>query len=234
LAGIVRLFGHGAGGRPSERLLTKLGMPVNDTTILRRLQQSATTQTRRGVVRIAGIDEWAWRKGVNYGTIIVDLERRQVVGLLADRSAATSADWFKAYPEIEVVNRDRAGLYADAIRQGAPQARQVADRFHILKNFRETIERQVGRFEAPIRGAAPPIEDDPEEPAVEGCDRPLDLSTWERSSWHGCDAARQTLLDQVRTLYEAGSTVSDIARKLGLITAALGDGCVGSTSRNAM
>lgn len=216
LAGIVRLFGHGAGGRPSERLLTKLGMPVSDTTILRRLEQCATTQTSRVVVRIAGIDEWAWRRGLTYGTIIVDLERRQVMSLLADRSAATSADWFKAYPGIEVVNRDRAGLYADAARRGAPQARQVADRFHILKNFRETVERQVVRFKAPIRRAATRLEDDPEELSVEGCDRPSDVTTRERSSWHGCDAARQTLLDQVRTLYEAGGTVSDIARKLGL------------------
>jgi len=99
---------------------------------------------------VAGIDDWAWRKGTNYGTIIVDLERRQVVDLLADRSAATTASWFKDHPEVEVVSRDRAGLYADAARQGAPQARQVADRFHLLQNFRETVERQLGRFEAPI------------------------------------------------------------------------------------
>src|SRR5580693_5231557 len=90
------------------------------------------------------------RKGANYGTIIVDLERRQVVDLLADRSAATTASWFKDHPDVEVVSRDRAGLYAEAGRQGAPQARQVADRFHLLQNFRETVERQLGRFEAPI------------------------------------------------------------------------------------
>ncbi len=217
LAGIVRLFGHSARGRPSERLLTKLGMPVSDTTILRRLEQSAAVQTKRIVVRVAGIDEWAWRKGFNnYGTIIVDLERRQVVDLLPDRLAATSAEWLRAYPEIEAVNRDRAGLYADAVRQGAPQARQIADRFHILKNFRETIERQLGRFEAPIRGAAAPIEDDPESPPIEKHDRPFDIATKERSPRPGCDTAHQAMFDQVRTLYEAGSTVSDIARKLGL------------------
>ena len=151
LAGIVRLFGHSAGGRPSERLMARLGMPVSDTTILRSVKERAAAQPNRAVVRVVGIDEWAWRKGMNYGTIIVDLERRQVVDLLADRSAATTADWFKRHPEIEIVSRDRAGLYADAARQGAPQARQIADRFHLLKNLRETIERQLGRFEAPIR-----------------------------------------------------------------------------------
>lgn len=87
--------------------------------------------------------------------------------------------------------------------------------FHILKNFRETIERQLGRFEAPIRGAAAPIEYDPENPSIEEHDRPSDVATKERSPRSGCDAARQAMFDQVRTLYEAGSTVSDIARKLG-------------------
>src|SRR5208337_3651081 len=154
LAGIVKLFGHSVGGRPSERLMARLGMPVSDTTILRSVKECTGAQPTRGVVRVAGIDEWAWRKGMTFGTVIVDLERRQVVELLADRSAGTAADWFKKHPEIEVVSRDRAGLYADAARQGAPQARQVADRFHLLKNFRETVERQLGRFEAPIRESA--------------------------------------------------------------------------------
>ena len=142
LASIVRLLGHSAGGRPSERLMRRLGMPVSDTTILRGLKEHARARSDNGAVHVAGIDDWAWRKGANYGTIIVDL--------LADRSAATTASWFKDHPEVEVVSRDRAGLYADAARQGAPQARQVADRFHLLQNFRETVERQLGRFEAPI------------------------------------------------------------------------------------
>ena len=74
-------------------------------------------------VHVAGIDDWTWKKGMNYGAVIVDLEQRQVVGLLADRSAVSSAEWLKGHPEIEVVSRDRAGLYADGAHQGAPQAR---------------------------------------------------------------------------------------------------------------
>ena len=91
-----------------------------------------------------GVDEWAWRKGTSFGTVIVDLERRKVLELLPDRSAAGTADWLKRHPQIEVVSRDRAGLFADGARQGAPQARQVADRFHLLKNLRETIEPKSG------------------------------------------------------------------------------------------
>jgi transposase len=121
LARIVKLFGHGAGGRPSERLMASLGMPVSDTTILRSVKKSVTAPSNRAVVRVVGIDEWAWRKGTNFGTVIVDLERRHVVELLADHSAATTAGWLKKHPDIEVVSRDRAGLYADAAREGAPK-----------------------------------------------------------------------------------------------------------------
>jgi transposase len=123
--------------------MSRLGMPVSDTTILRGTKKSGRLEMGLTPVRVVGVDEWAWRKGFNYGTIMVNLEQRQVVGLLADRSASSSAAWFKEHSELEVINRDRAGLYADAACQGAPQARQIADRFHILKNFRETIERQL-------------------------------------------------------------------------------------------
>lgn len=217
LAEIVRLFGHSAGGRPSERLMSRLGMRVSDTTILRSVKGAAQAQTKHVQVHVAGVDEWAWRKGVNYGTIMVDLERRQVVELLADRSASTSAAWFRAHPELEVISRDRAGLYADAARQGAPQARQVADRFHILKNYRETIERQLGRYEAPIRETDVAIEDaDTDKTApIEGSDRHLGARTAELEHGHP-HAGREAQFHQIRALYESGSTASEISRKLGL------------------
>jgi transposase len=91
LAGIVRLLGHSAGGRPSERLMRRLGMPVSDTTILAGLRKHARAQSESSAVaavHVAGVDDWAWPKGSNYGTIIVDLERRQVVDVLACQSAS--------------------------------------------------------------------------------------------------------------------------------------------------
>jgi transposase len=103
-------------------------MRTSHTTILRRLKQHAGAKLKRAGIRVVGIDEWAWRKGTKFGTIVVDLERRRVVDLLADRRADRMADWFRQHPEVEIINRDRDGLYADAARQGAPQARQVADR----------------------------------------------------------------------------------------------------------
>jgi hypothetical protein len=199
--------------------MARLGMPVSDTTILRNVKGRGGRQTNPAVARVVGIDEWSWRKGMSYGTIIVDLERRQVVDLLAGRSAATTADWFKGHPEIEVVNRDRAGVYADAARQGAPQARQIADRFHLLKNFRETIERQLGRFEAPIRQSPVQAEDDqetPGHPAIEGPGCCAEIAAPDRSVRGGRDATRQVLFDEIRALYEAGSTIREIARQLNL------------------
>ena len=218
LAEIVRLFGHSAGGRPSTRLMARLGMRTSYTTILRRLKQHARTKPRRAAIRVAGVDEWAWRKGVTFGTIVVDLERRQVVDLLADRAADRMADWFRQHPEVEIINRDRDGLYADAARQGAPQARQVADRFHLLKNLRETIARQLGGFEAPIRSSGTEIEagqDTPEQPTVDRSDRPSDTAERERLRRHR-RAARQAMFDKIRALYDAGSTVREIAQQLGL------------------
>ena len=91
------------------------------------------------------------RRRDRHGTVIVDLERRRAVDLLPDRSAASTAKWIEGHPEVEIISRDRAGLYAEGARAGAPQARQVADRFHLLQNFREAVERQLGQFGAPIR-----------------------------------------------------------------------------------
>jgi transposase len=218
LAGIVRLFGHSAGGRPSERLMARLGMRVSDTTILRRVKKHARAKLNRAVIRVAGVDEWAWRKGTNFGTIIVDLERRRVVDLLADRVAARMADWFGQHPEVEIINRDRDGLYADAAHQGAPQARQVADRFHLLKNLRETIARQLGGFEAPIRESATEVEDGqdtPEQPATDRSNQCATMATQDRLRRRS-RAARQAMFDEIRALYDAGSTVREIAQKLGL------------------
>jgi transposase len=91
--------------------------------------------------RILGVDEWAYRRGKSYGTILVDLERSVPVDLLADQSATTFAAWLRSHPGVQVISRDRAGEYARGARQGAPEALQVADRYHLLRNVAEVGER---------------------------------------------------------------------------------------------
>ena len=138
---ILRLIGHALGGRPAERLINRLGLPVSDDTILRRLKKNA--QPAPCTAQIVGLDEWAKRKGWNYGTIVVDLERRTVIDVLDKHSTQVVEDWLLAHPEIRTICRDRNGRYARAARAGAPKAKQVADRFHLVQNLRETVEREL-------------------------------------------------------------------------------------------
>jgi len=84
---VVQLVGYGLGGRPAERLMDRLGMAVRNDTILRQLKKRAAAGVASERLRVVGIDDWAWRKGQSYGTILVDLERRQGADLLPDRSA---------------------------------------------------------------------------------------------------------------------------------------------------
>ena len=109
---IVRLLGHSTGGRSAERLLACFGMAVSDDTVLRHLKRSRP-QRDTGTVRVVGIDDWSWRKGQHFGTIMVDLERRRVVDVLADRSSSSVAEWLSARPSLVIISRDRHGLYAE-------------------------------------------------------------------------------------------------------------------------
>jgi len=104
VAELVRLLGHAAGGRPAERLMTRLGMPVSDDTILRHLKRRiAAPEGTQPVLRVVGIDDWSWLKGCRYGTLVVDLERREVVDVLPERSAKSTAQWLRKHPEVEIV-----------------------------------------------------------------------------------------------------------------------------------
>lgn len=131
-AEVVYLFGHGVGGRPGERLIKRMGMPTSDDTILRCVKRRVNERRSEGKPRVVGVDDWAWRKGSTYGTIIVDLERRQVLDLFPERAAGMTADWLRQHPGVAIISRDRCGLFAQGAQEGAPQARQIADRFHIV------------------------------------------------------------------------------------------------------
>jgi len=104
-------------------------------------------------VHKVGIDEWAWKKSHRYGTILVDLEKRRIVQLLADRSVETSKTWLCKHPEIDLVSRDRGQIFREAATEGAPQAQQVVDRYHLQKNFAEALEKFFRKQEQVLKKA---------------------------------------------------------------------------------
>jgi transposase len=199
----LRVFGHGAGGRPAERLLGRKGIMASDNTILRHLRRAVSKPLRPRALRVVGIDDWAWTKGQSFGTIMVDLEARIVADVLPDRSASSVSRWLRQHPGVEIVCRDRHGLYAEGTRQGAPQAPQVADRFHLMDNLRERLEQQMSGHHAPIRPTT--VQPSTEMPPTLSEAQPAD--------------GRYHLLqqfDHVKTLYRLGRTASSIVRATGL------------------
>ena len=126
LQGIVRQLGLALGGRPAQALAGRLLLPVSKDTFLRSVRAAAAADA--DAARAIGLDDWAWRTGQRYGTLICDLERRQVIDLLPDREPATVEAWLRARPGIEVVARDRNGGYGGAVARALPHAVQVADR----------------------------------------------------------------------------------------------------------
>lgn len=136
-------IGLALGGQAGARLAGKLQMAVSGATILRLVRQVSLPPVEKP--RIIGIDDWALRKGRTYGTIVVDLESHQPIDLLPSREGSVVKEWFQGHPTVEIVTRDRSGEYKEAITQGAPKAKQIADRWHLLHNLAESIVRHLSR-----------------------------------------------------------------------------------------
>jgi transposase len=216
------------GGEPGARLADQLGMPTSPDTLLRRLKQTA--REAAPAPRVLGVDDWAIRKGQNYGTILVDLERSAVIDLLPGRDGAALKHWLHEHPGVEILSRDRASAYAQAAAEAAPQAIQVADRWHLLKNVREMLERFFERHRGKIKAVSAaltqplilqePVTDPfgPEEPKPQQDERPGPPVTTGPSTGEQArpTTGRQERFQEVRQRHAQGQSIRQIGKDMRL------------------
>jgi len=212
LARLLEVLGLVVGGRPAVRLARHLGLPISVPSLLRLVRRTAPTLCP--AARCVGINDFALRRGQRYGSALVDLECHRPIDLLPERSTAATAAWFAGRPCVEVVSRDRAGVYAEGARTGAPQARQVADRWHLLHNLTDAFQRWshattarcARRLRLPGHTHRPPSprRTRPCAPNRRG---------QRRQASH---ARRQAQFEEIRRLHAEGVSISAIAAQFGM------------------
>jgi transposase len=208
--------GLALGGAAGARHLSRHGVPGSRNTLLRRVRSASLP--KGPAPEIIGVDDWAWRKGQRYSTIIVDLQRGCPIDVLEDRATETVATWLHAHPDVKIVARDRAEAYAAGIRQGAPEPSQVADRFHLLKNGAAALQevlsahhREIDQLNHVSHNEPPTQVDDP----VRSPTAPPVAMRQAQQQIAQHRAKRVTEYEQAHALHQQGWTTKAIATHLG-------------------
>jgi transposase len=209
--------GVALGGEAAARLLRHLAMPASADTVLRLVRHLPLPEPE--APRVVAVDDWAVRKGRSYGTVVVDLERRRVVDMLPDRTSATVAEWLRQRPGVEVVARDRSTEYARAATVGAPEAVQVADRWHLLANMRQALERWLHTTHARLRRLPTPPADAGVAPVPPRREQAFRRTGPERAARAASRTRWQARHEEVRRRHLAGEPLLTIARTMGLARA---------------
>ncbi len=207
LCEIVGLVGYALGGLAGERLLNRLGIKRGDDTVLRHVKTRGRAASQPKA-RVLSVDDWTWRKKQRYGTMLMDLERSQVIDLLAVRSADSFAEWLGLHPEVEVINRDRSSLHANGGHQGAPSAVQITDCFHLVSNLSEAVGRDIQQLQIDARKQLAQSET-----REQGKTNKLTLVEARRQR---CRQARYQRYMTVRKLHRQGHTQQEIAERIGI------------------
>jgi len=216
----VQAVGFATSGELGTRLADRIGIHSSPTTMLRRMMALSSPSSCQ--VSLLGIDDWSFRRGRKFGTLLVDLATHTVLDLLPDRNAESAAAWMREHPEIEVVSRDRGGEYASAAVAGAPQAIQCADRFHILKNLGEALEGLLARHLATKRQKN--IQETLEEHIpIEHASRSVRRSPKVERRKLAYREERLARYEQVVALHKLGMSQAAIAKQVGIGQSTVGN-----------
>jgi transposase len=164
LTQVLEVIGFAVGGEAGARILRHLAVQLSPDAVLDLIRAAA--QEEHDVPRVLGVDDWALRRGHRYGTVLVDLERHRVIDLLPDRTTDSLVNWLAQHGTPEIISRDRGSGYAEAARRGAPDAIQVADRFHLLQGLTDALEKVFLHHRSALKAAvvedSPPVEQEEE------------------------------------------------------------------------